>query len=304
MKFYPLFLLSLLIISCKNVSNSETPSPKETIVTPVTVTSPQLSPMSEWVELNAISSFLQRSYIKASTNGYITDVNVRPGSEIRRGQHLFTLQTKESSSLGNTIDLLDTSFKFTGKINIRAGASGYLAELNHQVGDYVQEGEQLAAVNDLNSFVFVVNIPYEYRSLVTGMKSVDLLLPDGTVLKGKFSATMPVIDSVSQTQSILIKVAESHLPANLIARVKVQKNEHQKAISLPKQVVLSDETQTDFWVMRVIDSSHAVKVPVKTGLSANGRIEILEPVFQTKDQFLLTGNYGLDDTATISISGN
>lgn len=304
MKFFPLLLLSLLVTSCRNVSTSETSSSTETIATPVTVTSLEMSPMSDWVELNAISGFLQRSYVKASTNGYIIDVNVRAGSDIRKGQHLFTLQTKEASSLGNTIDALDTSFKFTGNINIRAGGSGYLAELNHQVGDYVQEGEQLAAINDLNSFVFVLNIPYEYESLVAGMKSLDLLLPDGTVLKGKFKAAMPVVDSVTQTQSILIKVEESHLPANLIARVKVQKNSHPKAISLPKQAVLSDETQTDFWVMRVIDSSHAVKVPVKLGLSADGRIEILEPVFQTKDQFLLTGNYGLEDTAAIIISGN
>jgi hypothetical protein len=74
-----------------------------------------------------------------------------------------------------------------------------------------------------------------------------------------------------------------------------------EAISLPKQSVLSDETQTNFWVMKVIDSATAVKVPVTKGIEIDNKVEILSPVFSPTDKILFTGNYGLNDTARIKI---
>jgi multidrug efflux pump subunit AcrA (membrane-fusion protein) len=165
----------------------------------------------------------------------------------------------------------------------------------------VQEGEQLAAISDTRSFVFILNLPYELRPFVLDKKTVELLLPDGKSLVGRISSVMPVVDSASQTQNIAITVDEKGLPANLIAKVKVVKTAHSNAISLPKQSVLSDETQTRFWVMKVMDSVTAVKIPVTKGMEINDRIEILSPVFSASDKFLLTGNYGLGDTAKIKI---
>jgi hypothetical protein len=53
--------------------------------------------------------------------------------------------------------------------------------------------------------------------------------------------------------------------------------------------------------MKLIDDSTAAKVPVTKGLEINDRIEIVSPKFLTSDKFLLTGNYGLADTARIKI---
>jgi multidrug efflux pump subunit AcrA (membrane-fusion protein) len=130
---------------------------------------------------------------------------------------------------------------------------------------------------------------------------VELLLPDGKKMMARISSAMPIVDSASQTQNIILKVNEKNLPINLIGRVRVIKTEKANAISLPKQSVLSDETQTNFWVMKLIDDSTAAKVPVTKGLEINDRIEIVSPKFLTSDKFLLTGNYGLADTARIKI---
>jgi hypothetical protein len=53
--------------------------------------------------------------------------------------------------------------------------------------------------------------------------------------------------------------------------------------------------------MKVTDSTTAVKVPVTKGMEINDRVEILSPAFTATDKFLLTGNYGLPDTAKIKI---
>jgi hypothetical protein len=129
----------------------------------------------------------------------------------------------------------------------------------------------------------------------------ELLLPDGKILMGRIASSMPVVDSVSQTQSIILKVDDKNLPVNLIAKVRVAKTVKTNTISLPKESVLSDETQKDFWVMKLINDSTAVKVPVEKGMEINNQIEILKPQFSNIDKFLLTGNYGLADTAKIRI---
>ena len=294
-------LIWLTAASCHSKKVQEEGSQEPEIITPVTVTSISTDAMAEYIELNATSTFLQKAYVKASAAGYIKSVNAQIGKIISSGQTAFVLQTREAQSIGNTINLLDTSFRFSGVINMKAGTTGYVSELNHQPGDYVQEGEQLAVISDIRSFVFVLNLPYELRPYIINKEFVELLLPDGKSLTGHISFMTPVVDSASQTQNIILTVSDKSLPINLIAKVRIEKNAKSSAVSLPKQSVLSDETQTSFWVMKLTDSTTAVKVLVKKGMEINDRIEILSPQFSGSDKFLLTGNYGLADTAKIKI---
>jgi multidrug efflux pump subunit AcrA (membrane-fusion protein) len=294
-------LLSIVTAACHSKTATETTAEEPEVITPVTVVSASNDTLTEYIDLNATSTFLLKAIVKANSSGYIQSANAEPGKIVSSGQIVFTLKTKEAQSIGNTINMLDTTFKFAGIIHIKAGTTGYISEVNHQPGDYVQEGEQLATINDLNSFVFILNLPYELRPYVLNRKTVELLLPDGKSMTGIISSVMPTVDSVSQTQNVIIKVNEKNLPVNLIAKVRVIKSAKLNAISLPRQSILSDETQTNFWVMKVIDSITAVKVPVTKGTEVNGRVEILSPAFSTNDKFLLTGNYGLEDTAKIKI---
>ena len=295
-------LLLWIVSSCHSKTAEETTTAGEQeTVTPVTVTSVTGGPMAEYIELNATSTFLQSAVIKATANGYVTAVNAQIGNPVSAGQNVFVLITKEAKSIGNDINRLDSSFKFTGTIHVKSGITGYVSEISHQVGDYVQEGEQLAAVNDVRSFVFILNLPYELRPYVLNKQTVDLLLPDGKTLVGRIASVMPVVDSVSQTQNIVLKVNEKNLPSNLIAKVKVEKTARPNTISLPKQSVLSDETQASFWVMKLLNDSTAIKVMVTKGIEMYDKIEILSPVFSTSDKFLVTGNYGLPDTAKIKV---
>jgi len=297
-----ILILGAILSSCQSKKTEETIIEEEQeTITPVTVTSLATEPMVEYIELNATSAFLQQGFVKASANGYVQSVNAQVGKMVSSQQRVFVLKTKEAQSIGNSINALDSTFKFFGIINIKAGTTGYISEINHEPGDYVQEGEQLAVINDVNSFVFILNLPYEFRQYIINKDYVELLLPDGKKMMARISSAMPIVDSASQTQNIILKVNEKDLPINLIGKVRVIKTEKANAVSLPKQSVLSDETQTNFWVMKLIDDSTAAKVPVTKGLEINDRIEIISPKFLTSDKFLLTGNYGLADTARIKI---
>jgi uncharacterized NAD(P)/FAD-binding protein YdhS len=51
--------------------------------------------------------------------------------------------------------------------------------------------------------------------------------------------------------------------------------------------------------MKMINDSTAVKVPVKTGLETGEKVEIISPDFSPQDRILVSGNYGLADTAKV-----
>jgi len=299
----PLGLGLLLLSACKGgdaaAADDEGDANVKT-VTPVTVTTIDESPMSDYIDLNATSTFLQKNYVKANANGYVQKVLVQPGHFVTKGQLLFTLKTKEAQSIGNTINVLDTTFRFTGINKIKASLNGYITQLNHQVGDYVQDGEQLGVINDYASFAFLMQLPYEYRSKVSVGQDVQLTMPDGEKLTARVTSTMPAVDTTAQTQGIVLKVNASHpIPENIIAKARIVKQAKSNTTSLPKSAVLSNETE--FWVMKMINGNTAVKVPVTKGIETNDRVEILSPKFSSQDRILVTGNYGLADTATVKI---
>jgi multidrug efflux pump subunit AcrA (membrane-fusion protein) len=301
---YNIIFFLLFAGSCTNITpaKEEITAPAQT---PVTITGVSLEPLEEYIELNATSVFLLKNYVKANANGYLLSAHIMPGQFVKAGQILFTIQTKEAASIGNAVNRLDTSFKFSGTNAIKAGAGGFISQLNHQSGDYVQDGEQLAVISDLTSFVFLMELPYELRNFIKVGDRLEVQLPDGEKMPGTISSFMPTMEASSQTQNIVIKVNPGHtIPENLVAKIKIPKRISQHSISLPRGAVLSDEIQSAFWVMKLTDSITAVKVPVKKGIETKERIEILSPVFSEGDKILLTGNYGLADTAKVRIVQN
>lgn len=270
--------------------------------TPVTVTTIANSALADSIELNATSTFMQKNYVKANAIGYIQQVAIQPGHYVEKGQLMFVIKTKEAQSIGNTINVLDTTFHFSGINRIRASRSGYVTDLAHQVGDYVQDGEQLATISDRESFAFVMQLPYELKRVMAANQTLTLTLPDGEKLIGHVTSSMPSVDTLSQTQGIVIKVGSSHpIPENLVARALIIKTSKSNAPALPKSAILSNETQDEFWVMKLINDTTAVKTPVKKGIESGGRVEILSPKFDPNDRIAVSGNYGLADTAKVKI---
>jgi multidrug efflux pump subunit AcrA (membrane-fusion protein) len=296
--------LALLLPACKGkeAAADEGEATVET-VTPVAVTTVNDSTLVDYTTLNATSTFQQKNIIKANANGYLTAVNAQIGHYVDKGQALFTIKTKEAQAIGNTINVLDTTFKFSGVTRIRASKHGYVSQLSHQMGDYVQDGEQLAIISDRSSFVFIMQLPYEMRQSVKSNQTVQLSLPDGKLINGTIASFMPTVDTASQTQGVVIKVGgDNIIPENLIAKARIVKSLKANTQSLPKSAVLANETQTEFWVMKMINANTAVKTPVKKGMETANSIEILSPKFTAQDKIITTGNYGLADTAKVKIT--
>ncbi len=295
--------IALLLFSCQSKDKGGDDDDKKVASeTPVTVTAVDSSALADYVDLNATSTTLQKNYVKSNANGYIHQVNAQLGHNVSKGQVLFIIKTKEAQAIGNTINVLDTSFKFSGVNKIKASAPGYISQLSHQLGDYVQDGEALAVISDRSSFVFLMQLPYELRQYVKAGQNVGLTLPGGTKIAGTVSSFMPSVDTVAQTQGVVLKInSGQQIPENLVAKARILKASKNNTQSLPKSAILANETQTEFWVMKLINETTAVKVPVKEGIQSGDRVEILSPKFSGKDRIVISGNYGLPDTAKVKI---
>jgi len=295
--------LSVLLFSCQGKgAGGDDEDAKVVSQTPVTVTTVSDSTMVDYIDLNATSTTLQKNYVKSNANGYVEKVEVQPGQNVSAGQVLFIIKTKEAQTIGNSINVLDTTFKFSGVNRIKASSAGYISALSHQTGDYVQDGEALAVISDRSSFVFLMQLPYELRQYVKMGQTVDLTLPGGTQVAASVKSFMPSVDTVAQTQGVVLKInSGQQIPENLVAKARIIKSAKTNTSSLPKSAILANETQTDFWVMKLKNDTTAIKVPVKEGIQSGDRVEILSPKFSPQDRIVISGNYGLPDTAKVKI---
>ena len=99
-----------------------------------------------------------------------------------------------------------------------------------------------------------------------------------------------------------IKVnSDKLIPENLIAKVQIVKHQTPNATVVDKAAVLSNEEQTEFWIMKLLGDTMAIKTNIKKGLENGSEVQVMEPALSDSDQIVLTGNYGLSDTAKIAI---
>jgi multidrug efflux pump subunit AcrA (membrane-fusion protein) len=294
-----IMLIAVLLSACRN--RTAPSEPEISARTPVTLQNPSFTSISDSIDLPAITTYLKRNVIKSSVAGVIESVSLVQGESISKGKEVFTLRTKEASVLRNN-QPADTSLGIRGLIKVFNPQDGVVSSVSHQAGDFVQEGDELAVVADNKSLVFVLQVPYEMTTLIKINGSCSLLLPDNTRMKGRITGRFPEMDKQNQTIGFVVNAGNiSKLPENLIASGLIVKNEKKNVQVLQKQALLGNETQTSFWVMKLIDDSTAVKVMVKKGIENEQIVEIEDPVFLKTDRILISGNYGLPDTASVIV---
>jgi multidrug efflux pump subunit AcrA (membrane-fusion protein) len=297
--FFVYILISIFIISCKETPTAEEPTD---VRVPVSLTSIDTTGLQSYIDLNATATYLVKNVIKANTTGYLNSVNVATNDFVTNGQELFSIKTREAKVLGNTINKIDPTLHFDGVIRVNSNTTGVVTMVNVQQGDYVQDGDALVTINDAKSFAIVLSLPFELKKYISVGQQLSVALPDATSRIATVQKFSPTVDATSQTQNVVLKInGKQDIPENLIVKVRITKTSDNKTISLPKRAVLSDETETDFWIMKLINSNTAIKIPIQKGVQTEDKVEIISPVLTPKDKILLTGNYGVGDTIKVKV---
>lgn len=297
-----IILFFIFLTSCQDTKVIEKPIE---VAIPVTLTTIDTSGIENYSDLNGTAIYLVKNTIKANATGYLNSVNVATNDFVINGKELFSIKTREAKILGNSVNKIDSTLNFGGAIRVRSNTDGIVTMVNVQQGDYVQDGDALVTINDTKSFAILLSLPYEFRKYISVGQQLLITLPDATTRYASVQKFLPAVDPTSQTQNVILKInGKQDVPENLIVKVRINKTSRFKTISLPKSAVLSDETETDFWIMKMINTTTAVKIPVQKGIQTEDKIEIISPVLTHKDKILLTGNYGVADTIQVKVIKN
>ncbi len=301
MKTKILLLWAFVIVSCSKTSVEDNAAVKPRVAVEVAGLSSGI--VKDELTLFANTLYLKRNVVTAPIPAFITEVFIKLGDKVQQGQVLYLLETKERRALGAQAVMPDSSSVSFGKITIKAPASGIISTLDkQQIGDYVLEGGPLCTIAESGALAFAVNVPFEFMPFAkTGMKC-SLVLPDNSRHPATFTTPLTTMNSLAQTQTVLAKSDDAvFLPENLIVKVVLNKNTELKQQVLPKACVLADEMMENFWVMKLVNDSTAVKVNVTPGIRNRESVEIMNPIFSPNDKFLIKGNYGLPDTARVTV---
>ena len=243
---------ALLFSSCRNREAGE-----EISIPPISVT---VAPVTEgniedYLLLNGKTIFLKKNRIVAPVSAIVTKVNVQFGDIVNDGEVLFELQTRENRALNNN----------TSNLKVLALSGGTVTGLAvNQPGAYVMEGDLLCLLVENRDLVIQVSVPFQYNKMLRQGTQCRILLPDMTEFTAAIASILPEINESDQTQSVLLKpVTPLALPENLNLSVRFVLNSHPRSLLVSREALMTNEKQTVFWLMKIVQDSLAIKIPVE-----------------------------------------
>ncbi len=288
------------LISCKETSTAQ-PEKKAAIAVETVVVGE--ADIKEYLTFNGVTQYQKKENIRSNVTGYISKMKYTVGDAIRKGDTFATIRTKEQDALKEAVQLDSSLSKFIRPLQIQGNATGVISVLNINQDDYVAEGDILATVIQPKSLVVQVNVPYEYEDFVHIGSTCEIVLQNEASIIGKISAALPTIDPIAQAQSFLISLPDVQLPENLNVQVRTIYKEDKKAMSIPLAALQTNELLTEYWVMKVVDDTLALKQPVKPLLRNDSLVKI-EPTatgLQLFDKVIVKGAYQMNDSTLVSI---
>ena len=296
------FSILLFLAFLHSCAKKEAATPEPETIIPVTVATIDDTGIDDFQEVSGTVSYIVKTPIKSIITGYVTAVNAATNDKVSKGKKLFSIKSKEAIALGNDVNKLDPNLHFGTAVSITSSSNGFITAVNVEKGNYVQEGDILAVINDSDNYGVVISVPFELKKYVFINQQLTVYLPDGTTFLATLKQFIPTVDATSQMQSIFLKMNSNQvLPENLIVSVRIPKSNKTNIITLPKAAILSNEIETEYWVMLLKNDSLAIKVPVQIGLKNQERTEIVTPKFKATDRIITSGNYGVGDTIKVKI---
>lgn len=292
------------VISCRHKTDGENVGTTGTIV-PVKYVHPEIRNMENYLDLNGTSMYLGKEIVRSTVTGYVNAVKKNIGEKVLSGEKIFVIRTKESAALQEFTDSTKDphDIQFSGLIPILAHQNGVVSNIDYHTGSYVHEGDILATVLQPKTIVFQINVPYEYHHYIKIGEPCHLIFPGKMLKHGHISKVLPTVDPLTQTQKFFVTLEQYKLlPENLKVIVKLPVSRTKKALVLPRDAVLCNETQTNFWIMKIIHDSLASKIPVIPGIVSGDTIEIISPQLSLTDTIITEGNYGLEDSTVVMIT--
>jgi membrane fusion protein (multidrug efflux system) len=163
------------------------------------------------------------------------------------------------------------------KTKIRAPFSGRVGLRQVSPGDYLQPGQNIVNLEDLDPVKVDFRIPETYLGQVKTSQMVHIRVdayPD-KAFTGKIYAIDPRIDETSRTILLRARISnqDGSLRPGMFARVSVVLREHAGAVLIPEEAIVPMGEAR--FVFRIVEGKAAL-TRVETGLRLEGEVEIVK----------------------------
>lgn len=300
-KLHARYLMAILIImgftACKK--NADVVSEKKAPID-VTVAAVQQNNMKEYLTFNGVTQYQKKENIRSNVTGYISWATYKIGDLIKAGQTFVSVRTKEQDALKEAVKIDSSLGKFIKPIHIKSNATGFITLMNVNQNDYVAEGDVLATVVQPKSLVVQVNVPYEHENAIKIGTNCEIILHNGEAFRAKVTGTLPTIDAVAQSQVFLIALPNAKLPENLNVQVRIIFKEDKQALTVPKIALQTNELLTEFWVMKLVNDSLALKQKVMPLLRNDSLVQVNSEGLKINDLVITEGAYQMQDSTIVS----
>jgi len=220
--------------------------------------------------------------------------------EQKIGTEIQYLQAKNNKeALEKKIATLNTQL---GQANIAAPISGVVDQVIAKVGEMASPGMPIARVVNLSNLKIVAKVSDSYVASIRKGDEVIVKFPDlNQEYKARVTFVSTTVDPLSRTFRIEANLPSSNtLKPNMLAQVQINDATRKDAVVIDQNLVQNTENGSVVYVATTEgDRKVAKSRTVKTGLSYNGQVEILEGL-KPGDQLITQGYQEVADGQAVT----
>ncbi|MHB1687071.1 MAG: efflux RND transporter periplasmic adaptor subunit [Ignavibacteriaceae bacterium] len=312
-----IFILAVFVSGCANDA-------KETLAPPVVVQVKtdlvQTGTIDQTVMATGQTSVQKLFQITSPLIGVIVKFKYFNGDVIHKGDEICLIRTKESEAaitgaellLNNAVtsqqkseaeSALNSARKNSNEIKITAPFTGILTKKMKNEGEVIAEGEQIGALINDASIIFIANVPASSISKIKRGENAYLKFAsrEGKEFYGTVKRIEPSVNASDQTIPVQIEFNGEHkiFEDALFGEASILIGRLPNQLIVPvKSVLHNDENNTNS-VYLINPDSIAYSVSVDVVQRGDSTVAISSPQIKKGMAVIVEGSYGLPDSTKV-----
>lgn len=185
--------------------------------------------------------------------------------------------------------------------DVRAPFNGYITEEHSQVGEWLDSGDNVVELIDIDTVQIKVDMPEKYVHMIKTGEEVDVTfnsLP-GKEFSGEIVSIVPQADRSSRAFPVKINLENKDhvIKSSMSARVSFLLGETVEVKLVPKDAITDSNGVKMLFVVR---DGAAVPQPVITGIEDEGRVQV-EGEVNVGEQVVVRGNERLQPMQPVEV---
>ena len=270
---------------------------------------------------------LRKEKTYAPIAGRIVALTVMEGTEVKKGDVLAIIQTRESeatilgakSMLNSAVTaeqkseaerILNLAQSTQNSVHVLAKFDGIISTRSVSEGELVAENAELFTIVDLSTIDFLADVALrDVSSVRRGARaSVSFQSIPEKLFPASVDAVNPQSDIQSQTVKVRLQFSNSNnslrslLRTEMIGSAQITTGIRRHALFIPKSALIRNDEYNSYSVIMVTADSLAKIIPVTVGTSDEFDSEIRSDQIRSGMMIVTEGNYALTDSMRLSVA--